>query len=169
MAIEGPNAKLESLLGLLEELPREKKVIIWARYVSELRMIAQALGRANCVMYWGEVAAKDRNDNIDRFMTESACRYFVGNTKVGKYGFTLTAAEHVVYFSNDFSAEARWQSEDRVHRIGQTKSVTITDLMAVDTIDQPVLDSLNEKRQLAEFFKNPDPVNFRDRLLEMLT
>lgn len=151
--IEGSNAKLESLLQLLGEMSAETKVIIWAAFVPEIELIAEALGAKNCVCYYGEVEKEERSANIDRFMTDPACRYFVGNARTGKYGFTLTAASQVVYFSNEYSAEARQQSEDRVHRIGQVRSVTYTDLIASRTIDQKIVDDLAGKKEMASFFK----------------
>ena len=67
---------------------------------------------------------------------------------------TLTAADVVVYYSNNYSWEARAQSEDRNHRIGQTKKVTYIDIVAElhngrRTIDSDVLEILRSKSSLA--------------------
>lgn len=147
------NAKIISLLQYADELAPDKKLIVWARYTEELRAIARALGRNCCALYFGDIDGEERNDNIDRFVEDRDCRYFVGNPKSGKYGFTLTVASHVLYFSNDYSAEARWQSEDRTHRIGQTESVTYTDLTVPNSIDQRMLSILATRKSMADFFK----------------
>jgi SNF2 family DNA or RNA helicase len=55
----------------------------------------------------------------------------------------------VIYYSNSYDLEIRLQSEDRAHRIGQTKSVTYIDLVSPDTIDEKVLDALRYKVNLA--------------------
>jgi SNF2 family DNA or RNA helicase len=153
VAIEGANPKVQSLLQYVEEVDERQKIIVWARYSAELRAIADALGRRNCALYWGETDGVAKSENIDKFMTDPACRFFVGNPKSGKFGFTLTVASTVVYFSNDYSAEARWQSEDRVHRIGQTEKVTYTDLTAINTVDRKILRILREHRSMADMFK----------------
>jgi SNF2 family DNA or RNA helicase len=59
----------------------------------------------------------------------------------------------MVYFSNDYSAEARWQSEDRAHRIGQTKTLTITDLTIPRTLDEKILSLLKGHKDMADLFK----------------
>ena len=62
---------------------------------------------------------------------------------------TLTAAHTMVYYSNSFDLEKRLQSEDRAHRIGQTKNVTYIDLIAVGTVDEKIVKALRDKIDIA--------------------
>jgi SNF2 family DNA or RNA helicase len=73
----------------------------------------------------------------------------VGNPTTGGYGLTLTAANLVVYYSNSFDLEKRLQSEDRAHRIGQTKNVTYIDLICPGTVDEKIVKSLRDKINIA--------------------
>lgn len=165
--IPGPNPKLESILQYIEELPADKKVVIWARFTPELRLIADALGRKNCALYWGEVNQNSRHENVDRFMDPSgAARFFIGNQQCGKFGLTLTVANHVLYYSNSYSADARWQSEDRTHRIGSVgESVTYSDIMCAHSCDPRILKLLMERKELAELFKG-DGAGFAKYILD---
>ena len=43
----------------------------------------------------------------------------------------------------------RLQSEDRAHRIGQTKNVVYIDIIAKDTIDEKIVKALARKIQLS--------------------
>lgn len=152
--IPGENPKISALQQYIEELPAEKKVVIWARFTPELRAIRDALGAAHCALYWGEIDQQSRHENVDRFQDPTGpARFFVGNAACGKFGLTLTAASHVLYFSNSFSADARWQSEDRCHRIGQSESVTYTDLTCHNTVDTRILKILLARADLAAAFK----------------
>jgi SNF2 family DNA or RNA helicase len=45
--------------------------------------------------------------------------------------------------------EKRLQSEDRAHRIGQTKSVTYIDLIAEGTVDEKIVKALLNKQNIA--------------------
>ena len=54
-----------------------------------------------------------------------------------------------MYYSNDFNLETRLQSEDRAHRIGTKRNVVYIDLCAVDTIDEPIARSLQQKADMA--------------------
>lgn len=155
------NPKIDALLQLLEETAG--KVIVWARFRKELQLIANALqeeyGTKAVVEYHGKVSGADRQAAVDGFQSHSmqSPRFFVGQPHSGGIGLTLTAAETVVYFSNDFSLETRLQSEDRAHRIGQKKSVTYIDIEAVDTLDKKVIDALRSKKDMADVITGDDP------------
>jgi len=75
--------------------------------------------------------------------------FLVGNPATGGYGLTLTAARYVIYFSNTYNLEIRWQSEDRAHRIGQKDKVTYIDLMVPNSIDVMVMSALDRKVKLS--------------------
>ena len=61
----------------------------------------------------------------------------------------MTAANTVIYYSNSYDLEIRLQSEDRAHRIGQSRKVTYIDLVSPDSIDEKVLLALRNKINLA--------------------
>ena len=86
---------------------------------------------------------------VDRYQNDPKCRFFVGNPTTGGYGLTLTQAKYVVYYSNNYNLEVRLQSEDRAHRIGQTKNVVYIDIIAKDTIDERIVKALKEKQYLS--------------------
>ena len=67
----------------------------------------------------------------------------------GGYGLTLTSAKYVIYYSNNYNLEVRRQSEDRAHRIGQTKNVVYIDIMAENTIDDKIVVALKNKIELS--------------------
>jgi SNF2 family DNA or RNA helicase len=69
----------------------------------------------------------------------------VGNPATAGYGLTLTEANLVVYYANDFNLETRIQSEDRAHRIGQKNPVTYVDLISEGTLDERIVKSLRSK------------------------
>lgn len=76
---------------------------------------------------------------------------FVGQPSAAGMGLTLTAACELVYYSNDFNAESRIQSEDRIHRAGMdvNRGALITDILHLPT-DKTVLDNLKKKRKLQD-------------------
>jgi len=55
----------------------------------------------------------------------------------------------VIYYSNSFDLEVRLQSEDRAHRIGQTRKVTYVDLMSPGTVDEKIVKALRDKIDLS--------------------
>jgi SNF2 family DNA or RNA helicase len=144
--------KLKVLLDTLDEIDESHAVIIWARFVEEVRMVAEALQEKgiSCSTNYGDTPAQDRQKNIDDFQA-SKVRVFVGNPHAVGFGITLTKASYVIYYSNDYSYETRVQSEDRCHRIGTTCNVTYIDLICEDTVDELVKNAIDNKADLANY------------------
>jgi SNF2 family DNA or RNA helicase len=145
------NNRITELMNILEET--EGKAIIWAHYQHDIKNIIKEVekvhGPGSIVDYYGLTPKETRQPNIKRFMNDPKCRFFVGTPATGGYGITLTAANTVIYYSNGYDLEKRLQSEDRAHRIGQTKSVTYVDLMADDTVDEKIVKALRKKINIA--------------------
>jgi len=148
---EFENAKMKELLNVLEET--EGKVIIWANWVHSLKMIIKELkkkyGNESVVAIYGEIPGPEREKAVDKFQKNSEARFFVSNPQTGGYGLTLTEANTVIYFSNNYDLEQRQQSEDRAHRIGQENKVLYIDLVAEKTVDESVIRALNQKIKLS--------------------
>jgi hypothetical protein len=152
--------------GTLEDIPENRtdavveilhqhsgKAIIWAPYPQALRKIRDRLqhefGPESTASFWGETTLDERLEARARIQSDDTCRYIVSNQSVGKFGNTWTACNVVIYFANSFDNEDRQQSEDRPHRIGQTKSVTYIDLRTKGTIDEKLIRTLRKKMSVA--------------------
>ncbi len=132
-----------------EALESGQKVIIWCRFLWEIDQLAACWGDA-AVLYYGERDATQRQAAVDSFQTDPRTKIFIGQIQTGGIGITLTAASQVIYYSNSFSLADRLQSEDRAHRIGQTKSVGYNDLVCRGSVDKLVLKALRDKKNLAD-------------------
>jgi SNF2 family DNA or RNA helicase len=146
------NNRLRELLEITDEL--QGKAIIWATYTHDIQQVANALrdrfGPEAVATYYGATPQDERQEIVERFQEKDGpLRFFVGQPKTGGYGITLTAANTVIYYSNSYDLEIRLQSEDRAHRIGQSRKVTYIDLVSPDTIDEKVLKALRSKIDLA--------------------
>lgn len=154
--IEGGNPKMdllrERIMALIEA---GEQAIIWARYTVQIQDIAKLLREDghSVVTYYGETGRDERTAAIDAFEAGEA-KVFVGNQQAGGTGITLVAASYVIYFSNNFSLRDRLQSEDRAHRIGQTKTVTYINIAAEGTVDEEVVDALVNKQEVSEMIQS---------------
>jgi SNF2 family DNA or RNA helicase len=152
--IPGTNPKVEELLNIADENP--VSTIVWCRFIEEIRMVVEAL-RAKfgntVVEIHGGVSEADRDRNVFELFQNKKARFLVGNAATGGVGLNMTAAELVVYYSNSFNFVEREQSEDRAHRIGQTKSVTYIDLICEGTVDDVVVTALRDKKNVSEFVR----------------
>jgi SNF2 family DNA or RNA helicase len=144
--VEVASQRLDAMMSCIEEV--SGKIIIWSRFRYDIIHIRNALVKAYgdraVVSYYGDTSDDDRQRAIDSFQNGEA-RFFVANPATAGYGLTLTEANTVIYYANDFNLETRIQSEDRCHRIGQKNAVTYIDLIAEKTIDEKIVKSLRDK------------------------
>lgn len=155
--VELPTRRLDALEEALEQTSGQS--IVWCWFKPALRAIVARLDKrwpGEVREIHGDVDTKGRDAAIDDFQAGRA-RVIVGTPGVGGVGLTLTAARDVFYYLNEWSLRKRVQSEDRAHRIGQTKSVSITDFYAPGTVEETILDSLGEKRDVGDFLRGRRP------------
>lgn len=143
--IEGGNPRLELLVDIANRTPHQG--IIWARFHKDVDLIMEQLG-GEAVRYDGKVSdANQERAKVD--FQAGKYKWFVGNPASGGRGLTLTAARTVVYYNNSFKLRHRRQSEDRPHRQGQEHPVGYIDIVAPNTVDMDILQSLRDKIDIA--------------------
>jgi SNF2 family DNA or RNA helicase len=148
------NPRIEALLKVIKRYGNDK-IIIFCKYSQEIKDIMHALskryGNNAAVEFYGELTAKERENSIQKFTNDA--QFFVANKTCAGYGLNLQFCHNVIYYNNDWDYATRSQSEDRVHRLGQTSDVNICDIYASGTLDQRILKCLDRKEGLIESFK----------------
>jgi superfamily II DNA/RNA helicase len=157
--------RLEVLYNVLME--HDGPAVIWARFTDDINDIVSFLEEQDhrVVSYHGETSETDRAAAVRAFASGEA-KYFVANPDAAGTGLDgLQIAQLAVYYSNSFRAESRWQSEDRIHRIGMVGRAHYVDLVSElgdgeATVDHLVLQNLKTKGNLAKaVFENPSLLN----------
>lgn len=144
-----------TLLDIIEEIPGNDKIIIWAKFRYDINRIVSGLqekyGSESVAVFTGDTKIKDRQSEVDKFKTSA--RFFVATQSCGGHGLTLNEASHVIFYSNSFKYSERLQAEDRCHRMGQDKVVQYIDIIS-SGIDEKIWSSLTKKENVAESFRH---------------
>lgn len=142
--------RLRDMMALLEE--HRGKAIIWIPYEHTLLKVAAELervyGPGSVAKFWGG-NRQSRGEDEHRFKTDPKCRWMCSTQGAGGRGNTWVVADLVIYYGNTPDLEQRSQSEDRPHRIGQTKPVTYLDFIARGTVEEKLLHALRKKINMA--------------------
>lgn len=146
-----PTNRPRMLCDLIEEAG--DKIIIWCAYRRDVTLVIEELEKRfpdrGITRYDGLVSPEDRNTGKVAFQDGDAS-FFVGTAATGGIGVTLTASCQTIYYSNTYSLLHRLQSEDRNHRDGQVRPVTITDMICRNSVEAKIVRILREKREIAE-------------------
>lgn len=117
----------------------EKPVIIWCQFTHEIERLAE---KYNGIALTSKT--KNRDDIIRQFKNGQIKRLFTHPKLLGK-GLTFVNCTYNIYYSLSFSYEDFKQSQDRIHRIGQTNKCTYIILQGKNTIDEKIYGCLKRK------------------------
>ncbi|MDQ1173770.1 superfamily II DNA or RNA helicase [Microbacterium testaceum] len=132
------SAKLDVLLDRLVEVAAEgHRALVFSQFTSFLDLAAERLDAAGLAYAHLDGSTARRGDVIDGFR-EGDAPVFLISLKAGGFGLTLTEAEYVFLLDPWWNPAAENQAIDRVHRIGQTKSVFVYRLIAAGTVEEKV-------------------------------
>ena len=150
------NPRLDALKELLELLTPNHKVIVWACFRENYKMIAEVcdgLGFKYCELH-GEIPQKKREEAIEKFNNDPAYRVLIGNQGAGGIGINLVSASYSVYFSRGTKLGDDIQSEARNYRRGSEchSRITRINLIANGTIDELIAAALQRKADLGNSF-----------------
>lgn len=168
------SGKFELLKELLQQaLASGHKVVIFSQYVKMITIISSYLEELSVGHVVLTGASKNRGQLIDTFQTQETCRVFIGSLMAGGVGIDLTAASVVIHFDRWWNASKENQATDRVHRIGQKRSVQVIKLVTRGTLEEKIDQLINSKQDLFEKFMNKDEELFKNlskqQLIELLS
>lgn len=149
------SAKVEYLLEKVKivlENTDDEKMLVFSQFTSFLDIIEVALERNGIVFtrYDGKMNDRTKANNLKTFATSKACRIFLISTKCGSTGLNLTSANHVLICEPWWNPAVESQAIDRAHRIGQTKPVSVTRLIAKDSVEERIMELQRKKQELID-------------------
>ncbi|MCE9545292.1 MAG: DEAD/DEAH box helicase [Planctomycetia bacterium] len=155
--IDGPSAKLETLLEQLSEVLDEgHKALVFSQFTSLLAIVRQHLDRRGIVYEYLDGRTAKRQEKVERFQTDPKCPLFLISLKAGGQGLNLTAADYVFILDPWWNPAVEAQAVDRAHRIGQQRHVFAYRLIARDTVEEKILELQQHKRGLADAIVSAD-------------
>lgn len=145
------SAKHQRLLELLNQsIENNHKVLIFSQFQKQLLGIEKKIKNAgwDCLRLDGQT--RNRSELVARFQSENGPPVFLISLKAGGYGLNLTAADVVIHLDPWWNPAVEDQANDRAHRIGQVRPVTVYRLLTRGTVEEAVLRLQERKRSLVE-------------------
>lgn len=134
------------LRELLEEIPIDEPVVVFARFRFDLDQIARA-----AQSYGGSVELSGRRNELADWQAGGpGRRVLAAQIQSGAEGIDLTRARYCAFYSLDYSMGRYDQALARVHRPGQDRPVTYVHLIAEATVDRLVRRALDSRRLVVE-------------------
>ncbi|KAL8837270.1 MAG: hypothetical protein Q9176_005804 [Flavoplaca citrina] len=162
----GPHTKTKALLNALQqsqmesrELPKGQhpiKSVVFSGWTSHLDLIQIALEEHGIgyVRLDGKMARKQRATSLNSFKDDPIVTVILISIGAGGLGLNLTTGSKVYMMEPQFNPAAEAQAVDRVHRLGQTREVTITRFIMEGSFEEKMLALQRKKQNLADLSMN---------------
>jgi superfamily II DNA or RNA helicase len=151
------SAKLDALLPrLLEVVAEGHKALVFSQFTSFLAIVQARLAREGITHEYLDGRTRDRAARVARFQSDPDCPLFLISLRAGGLGLNLTAADYVFLLDPWWNPAVEAQAIDRTHRIGQRRQVFAYRLVALDTVEEKILELQRTKRALADAILGAD-------------
>ena len=144
-------AKLRVLDDLLKRLKEEgHRCLIFCQMTKMLDILEDYLSWRKYKYFRmdGSSSIADRRDMVQEFQKNSQVFCFLLSTRACGLGVTLTAADTVIFYDNDWNPTMDAQATDRAHRIGQNKKVSIYRLITKGTVEERIVKRAKQKQNV---------------------
>lgn len=148
--------KLSALLRLAEDIAQKgEKLIVWTAFNQNADFLTEQLSHLGASAIHGKIPLDQRNASIQWFLSSPGEQVLVATPGAAKEGLTLTVANHVVFYDRTYSLDDYLQAQDRIHRVSQTRTCFVYNLIMRDSVDEWV-ESLIEEKRLAALLAQGD-------------
>jgi len=133
-------SKAKVMLEVLKDIIYDHKIIIFCEFSSFLKALSKTLTSkkiGHVFLHGGVTSGKNRDKLVKKFRTDDKCRCFLTTTAGGE-GLNLQAADVLIFAHQTWNPSMTAQVIGRLHRGGQTKTVSVISLLSLDTIEERV-------------------------------
>jgi SNF2 family DNA or RNA helicase len=141
--------KFAPLYDLLTDITRQgQKAIVFTNFNAISDWLVKALRPFGALKLNGKMKMSERESAVKWFIGNTQDQVLVATTAAAKEGLTLTVANHVIFYDRTYSLDDYLQAQDRIHRVSQTRTCYVYNLIISDSIDEWI-DLLIEQKRLA--------------------
>jgi SNF2 family DNA or RNA helicase len=145
------SSKVEALVEALVNAAEDgHKALVFSQWTSLLDLIEPVLSQIGIEFTRLDGSTRDRAAVVESFQSTAGPPVMLISLKAGGTGLNLTAADHVFLCDPWWNPAVEDQAADRAHRIGQERPVMIYRLVAVDTVEERILELQQRKRAIGE-------------------
>lgn len=150
-AEDNDSAKYEMLLELVQSLIEGgHKSVIFSQYTKMLQIMRSDFEKMGIRFVYLDGSTKNRLDIVKQFNEDKNISIFLVSLKAGGTGLNLVGADTVIHYDMWWNPAVENQATDRVHRIGQSRSVSVYKLVTLSTIEEKIVEMQKRKQGIVK-------------------
>lgn len=148
------SGKFELLDRMLPKLKRGGHRVLMFTQMTQVMAILEDYFRLRgftSLSLSGSTSSEERERRMDDFNAPNS-EYFIFllSTRAGGLGLNLATADTVIIFDSDWNPAMDAQAQDRAHRIGQKRTVSVFRLITNSPVEEKILNRATEKQNMNE-------------------
>jgi len=148
--VTGRSEKFDLVLQKIDEILEAKEsVVVFTQFLGALDLLQECLNAKGHRYIRIDGSTEGRGDLVEKFNAQPQMVALCSLRAAG-YGITLSAANHVIHLDRWWNPAAEDQATDRVHRIGQDKTVYVHLVLAQGTLEERICRLLERKKGIAD-------------------
>lgn len=147
--IAGRSEKYDWVVEKIEEiLAGEEQVVVFSRFLEMLSLLERAM-KERSVQYIRIDGSTDNRQALIDLFNERKAQVALCSPLAAGHGVNLTSANHVIHADRWWNPAVEDQATDRVHRIGQNRTVYVHRIIVGGTLEERLDRLLVKKRDMA--------------------
>ena len=164
----GKCTKLETLVKLLEDKPKDEKALIFCQFIREMHIYKERLEVEGykCLMINGSLTLEERTQRINSFKEDPEKTIILIQINTGGTGYNLQVANWVYITAPTWNPCMEYQAIGRSHRSGQKKQVNVTKIVIngeentdFTYVEASIMALQEEKQKIVKEIMNDDTID----------
>jgi len=148
--ISGRSNKFDWIMDKIDEILMEgEKVVVFSHFLDMLSLLEIKLKEKHHRYIRIDGSTNQRQQLIDDFNQGNAKVALLSLMAAG-HGINMTAANHVIHADRWWNPAIEDQATDRVHRIGQKRTVFVYNILVENTLEERIDRLLEKKRDMSD-------------------
>ena len=144
----GRSQKFDLVIEKIQEIwEGGESCVVFTNFIGTLNLLEDQLKELGLSYIRIDGQTRNRQELIDRFNSGGHAAALCSVLASG-HGINLVAANHVIHVDNWFSPAVEDQATDRVHRIGQSRTVYIHKILVENTLEEKIDALIKRKRKI---------------------
>jgi len=141
------STKIDMAENLLLDLTKDNgsKIIVFSDFLVPLASLKERLDKRDIKTAELSGAVSNREEQIEKFKTESDTNILLCQIKTGGYGLNLQEASAIVFLNRHYNPSVEEQAIGRVYRQGQDKKVQIFYILVSDSREEEINKIIRQK------------------------
>lgn len=157
------HSKIAVTKALVEDyISKGQKVILWSGHPATMDSLAEIFSKLKPIIIHGQnnipagmTDVKWRDQELTKFRTSPNHNLLIASYIVLSSAVNIIESTCSIYFDRSWRLDFWLQSQKRIHRFGQTKTVIVNPLILEDSLDEQIDETLEQKSDINKslFFK----------------